>query len=172
MTEQPRPTGDRPAHPGDAAHPAKPAILVVGYGNPLREDDGAGWYVAGRIAERYGDAAQVLRLHQLAPELSAEVAGVDLVIFVDARADKLDLGLQVTRVEPVDAPARSHYCSPGAILAAAQTLFGRCPPGYLVSIPAHSFAYAERLTPQTLTAAGEAVEGISRLIDDALAGRR
>ena len=28
-----------------------PAILVIGYGNVLRSDDGIGWHVAERLAE-------------------------------------------------------------------------------------------------------------------------
>jgi len=139
-------------------------ILVVGYGNPLREDDGAGWYVADRVAERHGDAVRVLRLHQLTLELSADLAEVDLAIFVDARADDPDRGVEVRPVEPTDEPTRSHHCSPGALLAAARALLGPTPTTYLVSIPARSFGYAEALTPETRAAADDAARRICDLI--------
>ena len=155
-----------PAHPSDPGHPVN-RILVVGYGNPLREDDGAGWYVADRVAELLGDTVRVLRLHQLTPEVSTDLAEADLAIFVDARADDPDRGVEVRPVEPTDEPTRSHHCSPGALLVAARTLFGATPTTYLVSIPAYSFGYAEALTSETRTAAEEATQRIYDLIQSA-----
>lgn len=140
--------------------------LVVGYGNPLREDDGAGWYVAGRLSDRLGATARVLRLHQLTPELSADLAEVDLVVFVDARAEEPERGVEIVPVEPADAPAHSHYSTPGALLAMARLLFGRAPAAYLASIPAHSFGFSEALTAPTRSACDEAVARIAQLIRD------
>ena len=142
--------------------------LIIGYGNPLREDDGAGWYVADRVAERLGDAARVLRLHQLTPDLAADVAAADLVVFVDARVVEIERGVLVEPVEPADSPARSHYCAPATLLATAQLLFGRAPTAWLVSIPAFALGFGEALTPSTRDAADEAVGTIVVLA----AGRR
>lgn len=140
------------------------ALLVIGYGNPLREDDGAGWYVAERIAALHGDAVRVIQVHQLTPELSAEVSAAELACFVDARADEPDRGVEITEIEPADAPTRSHYSSPRGILATARALFGSAPKAYLVSLPAYSFGYSERLTPRARAAADRAVELLSELI--------
>jgi hydrogenase maturation protease len=142
--------------------------LIIGYGNPLREDDGVGWYVADRVAERLGDAVKVLRLHQLTPDLAADLAAVDFVVFVDARVDaegEPARGVVAEPVKPADSPARSHYCAPGTLLATASLLFGRAPVAWLVSVPAHALGFAESLTPATRAAADEAIETIIGLVD-------
>jgi hydrogenase maturation protease len=62
-------------------------VLVVGYGNSLRGDDGVGWHAAGRLAADPRLAgARVLARHQLTPELAVDVAQASLVVLVDAVA--------------------------------------------------------------------------------------
>ena len=58
--------------------------LVIGYGNSLRSDDGIGVRVAEIVADWYLPEVRSLCLPQLTPELAADLAKVDLVIFVDA----------------------------------------------------------------------------------------
>lgn len=63
----------------------KPKVLIVGYGNPLRRDDGVGWYAAQRLShELSGEQAEVIACHQLMPELAERISQTDLVIFIDA----------------------------------------------------------------------------------------
>src|SRR5579884_2097858 len=57
---------------------AMPHPLVIGYGNPLREDDAVGL----RAAELVDSGAY--RCHQLTPELASVVADASMVIFLDA----------------------------------------------------------------------------------------
>jgi hypothetical protein len=61
--------------------------LVVGYGNPLRSDDGIGWVIAGRLATdpRFA-GTDVLQRHQLTPELALDISRAGLVVLVDARS--------------------------------------------------------------------------------------
>lgn len=64
-------------------------LLIIGIGNPLRGDDGAGPIAAQRIyayAQAHALLARLLILHQLGPEIAEELAypGVGAVIFVDA----------------------------------------------------------------------------------------
>jgi hydrogenase maturation protease len=57
--------------------------LVIGIGNPLRRDDGAGWWLARR-AEPWLPAAQLRTVHQLTPELAEDLAAAARVLFIDA----------------------------------------------------------------------------------------
>ena len=139
-------------------------VLVVGYGNTLRGDDGAGQYVVGRVSELVGDA-RTLQLHQLTPELTLDLAEVDLVIFVDARADEPERGIVVEEISAADGTASSHHVSPGSLILIARRLFGRAPRGVLVSLPAYSFEYSESLSENTRIAAVAAVDLIVGLID-------
>jgi hypothetical protein len=59
-------------------------VLVIGYGNTLRGDDGVGYQVAETVAEWQLPQVRSIAVHQLLPELAADIAEVDLVIFVDA----------------------------------------------------------------------------------------
>ena len=57
------------------------AALVIGYGNRLRSDDGAGPRVAERLAS---DGVAVRVCDQLVPELADDLKGRAVVVFVDA----------------------------------------------------------------------------------------
>jgi hydrogenase maturation protease len=106
-------------------------VLVVGYGNPLRTDDGVGWHAARLLAAdpRLADA-QVLARHQLAPELAADVSRASLVVLVDANADGDPGSVTVGQVrpEPATSASWSHHLTPEALAGLAETLYGPVPP--------------------------------------------
>ena len=56
---------------GTAAAGGRTRIVVAGYGNPLRGDDGAGWRVACAVRERYAGRpdVEVLARHEGVPVL-------------------------------------------------------------------------------------------------------
>jgi len=58
--------------------------LLIGYGNTLRSDDGAGQKIANIVSEWNLPQWRSLSVHQLTPELALDIAQADLVIFVDA----------------------------------------------------------------------------------------
>ena len=58
--------------------------LVIGYGNTLRGDDGIGPAVAEAVAALGLPGVRVIVAHQLTPELAADLADAQLVVFVDA----------------------------------------------------------------------------------------
>ena len=64
-----------------------PRTLIIGYGNPLRGDDGLGWQVASELAKCVDALISVVAVHQLTPELAEPVSDADLVIFVDSSCD-------------------------------------------------------------------------------------
>ena len=105
-------------------------VLVVGYGNPLRRDDGIGWHAARLLASdpRLADA-RVLTQHQLAPELAADVSRASLVVLVDASAEGEPGSVRVGKVEPRPAaPATwSHHLDPKTLAGLAEALYGATP---------------------------------------------
>jgi hydrogenase maturation protease len=123
-------------------------MLLLGYGNPGRQDDGLGPAAADAIAALPGGDISVSVGYQLAIEDGLEAAAHDLVIFVDA-AQEGDVPFAVTPVEPErDARMTTHEVSPGQVLAIARDLYGHAPAGLLVAIRGYGFDFAEGLTPQ------------------------
>lgn len=120
--------------------------LVIGIGNPLRSDDGVGW----RLAEEVGGLA----VHQLTPELAAELDRVDRVLFVDAwqvpQADA-DSGRALPRLGPVPpgagTPGSSHRLEPAQLLGLAAALYGARPVAAELLLPAWGFAHGTRFSP-------------------------
>jgi hydrogenase maturation protease len=145
-------------------------VLIVGYGNALRGDDGVGWQVADRLA---GDprlaGAEVLARHQLTPELATDVARASLVVLVDASAgDGAPGSVSVRRLQPRrDAvPGWSHRLDPAALAGLAGVLYGAAPPVVLVSVAGASFAAGERLSPAVERAVPEVVEAVTRVVGE------
>ena len=80
--------------------------LVIGYGNRLRGDDGVGWEVASRLAAAVpSEAAHILTVHQLTPELAEPVSEADLVIFIDASRVGEPGTWRCDHIKPVARPA-------------------------------------------------------------------
>ena len=51
--------------------PKSRKALIIGYGNPLRSDDGFGWHAGRLLAQALaGQEAEVITCHQLTPELA------------------------------------------------------------------------------------------------------
>ncbi|HEU4678937.1 MAG TPA: hydrogenase maturation protease [Terrimicrobiaceae bacterium] len=128
----------------------KQAKLVIGYGNPLRGDDGVGWRVAHLLAGALpSGAARILTVHQLTPELAEAVAGAKLLVLVDASA----LGKPGTWRCREITPHAARRIGPGhsfdarALLACARAIYHATPRTLLVSIAGESFTFQESLTP-------------------------
>ncbi|MFZ4813340.1 MAG: hydrogenase maturation protease [Phototrophicaceae bacterium] len=123
-------------------------ILILGYGNPLRSDDGVGQVLAEALAPRLSDlSVEVQALYQLLPELAEPISRAEWVIFIDARAGNSPATLHVEAVTPLDdVSAFTHHVSPGGLLGAAREFYGHAPNGLLLSIEAADFALGTALS--------------------------
>ncbi len=150
-----------------------PEILVVGYGNALRTDDGIGWHAADRLADDPRlDGVTVLRLHQLAPELSLDFSRVDAVVLVDATRD---LAAGTFTLEPVERadegfPTWSHHLSPGSLIALAEELYGHAPEVFVLSVGVDSVEVGEALSPALEAALPLVVDAVAAFVAERAAG--
>ena len=114
--------------------------LVIGYGNSLRSDDRVGVEVAQIVADWDFPQVRSLNVPQLTPELSMELALVDLAIFVDAYAARVGDQVKMLQIESSSFIGfRSHFGDPRALLSLTQALFGRCPQAWWVLVPGINF---------------------------------
>lgn len=128
-------------------------VLVLGYGNPYRGDDGLGPLLAERVAQwlaSLGEAAELWVGQQLLPELAEELANHDVAIFCDASAVPLEDGFLLEELDISSDPEglTLHSVSPQWLLGLAQSLAGRMPKACLLSVEGESFDFREGLTPR------------------------
>jgi hydrogenase maturation protease len=125
----------------------KPPV-VIGYGNPLRQDDGIGRRAAELLEARLAPgAADVTCCHQLTPELAAMLADAPIVLFLDAAVDQTP-GLVLYRsVSPHRLGSASHHLSPEQLLDLARTLNGGVPPAFLITGGVQRTDIGDALTP-------------------------
>lgn len=123
-------------------------ILIIGYGNPLRRDDGVGWAVIEAIEAQAPPDMTCLAVHQLTPELSEGVANADLVMLIDASAEGEAGYIHVTPILPSKEtiPIMTHHLSPCGLLDMARWLYGKAPFTLLITITGADFGIGEGLS--------------------------
>ena len=139
-------------------------ILVIGYGNPLRGDDGFGALAAGYVEKRQIPGVEVIVSHQLNPELAALLSISSHAIFLDAVAGDQPGTLRATPVEHCDLSSSGmHHFEPGSLLALAQAIYGQAPPATLITATARSFHHGTEISTEVRQAAANAAEAIALL---------
>ena len=135
--------------------------LLLACGNTLRGDDAAAHAVLGLIPPTNQHATRAV--HQLTPELAAEVARYSRVVFIDA-----DAGSKALRIEPLQTGAPrsplTHAATPEEVVALAGALFGFAGQAFLCRIPAQHFGAGDDPAPEVLRFAQEAAVEIANLI--------
>jgi hydrogenase maturation protease len=140
--------------------------LVIGYGNTLRSDDGAGQIVADRVATWNLPNVRSLAVHQLTPELAEDLANVDTVIFIDAaisferNSEKIEIK---TFEGDCNYSSSGHTENPRSLLYLSKVVYNKLPLAYWILIPAINFDFGEAissLTQQGITQTLLAIEQI------------
>lgn len=144
-------------------------VLVLGYGNPGREDDGLGPAAAAAIEALGLPGVTTYDNYQLVIEDALEIATADVVWFVDASVN----GTEPFDVRPLTPAAgvefTSHTVKPDVLLAMAQQYCGgRVPEARLMGIRGYRFEFAEGLTDRARDNLGEAVACLTAEIRVAL----
>jgi len=124
-------------------------LLIIGYGNPLRGDDGFGWHAASRLLDRIADPEiEVMAVQQLTPELMEPISRAAGVVFIDAGVSGERGMLQERKLTAAaDGGGFTHHSTPAGLLAGARELFGGAPEATLYSVRGEDFGFVEHLTP-------------------------
>lgn len=126
-----------------------PRVLVLGYGNPARGDDGLGPALAERVEALHLPGVVVETDYQLCIEHAALAAEHDVVVFADACVDA-DAAFAFGPVAPApDEAFCTHAVTPGQVLRLATTCFGAAPRAYLLGLRARAIeGFDEGLTTE------------------------
>ena len=139
-------------------------LLVIGYGNSLRRDDGVGPRVAEAIEELQLPGVRTLVCQLLTPEFADQVARARKVIFVDAAVDRTD-GVHFRNLEPgPTSQLMAHAADPRTLLALARDVFGHAPAAWWLTIPAINMGFGTDYSPAAETGFHTAVEEVKKLV--------
>ena len=164
--------------------------LVIGVGNTLRRDDGAGISLAEAVAAmlvKQGSTVEIRLLQQLLPEMAEEICelGAQTVLIADCRLENSDVrdgwvrrlvaaedGRRIRRLRSEDgsedgedavgdaAEMGSHGLGAAALIELARRLYGFAGEAWLATVPGADFGHGEGLGPATREAIDHLVPAI------------
>lgn len=133
-------------------------LLIIGYGNELRGDDGLGPRVADAMATMNLPRVRTIACTLLTPELAQAISQARIVVFVDACIDSPE-GLQLRQIEPNDSSQIfAHAADPRTMLALSRDVFGRVPQSWWLTIPAFNLDFSRQLSPRARSGLADAVK--------------
>lgn len=147
-------------------------ILILGYGNPDREDDGVAWHILQALTtelglpapESYEDefppsSAIDFRFHlQLTPELAEDIGAYEYVCFVDAHTGQIPEPVRLIEVRSqFQASPFTHHLTPQSLLSLCETLYEKEPEAALLSVLGHRFLFSRELSVETARLVPQAV---------------
>ena len=131
--------------------------IIIGYGNPGRQDDGLGQSFINQLSHQLTqqwpqkDLLQI-RLqtnYQLTVEDAYDIFEFEQVIFVDASLNATAPYSFTNITETNNSGLGSHCLTPNAVLRLCETLYGKRPKAFILAIRGYEFdRFEERLTSQ------------------------
>ncbi len=157
------------------------SILVLGYGNLDRQDDGVAWHILASLLREYGfptpesidideydkeKGIHFLYQLQLLPEIASELSNYDHAIFIDAHNGVIPNEVDLIDVDPgFQSSPLTHHLTVNSLLYIAQNLNHKYPKSILVSIRGYEFKFTQNLSRQTQELVPIAVEKIQDWIN-------
>jgi hydrogenase maturation protease len=147
-------------------------FLILGYGNPDREDDGVAWHILRALTLKLGlDAPDSYEAEfpeseeinfdfqlQLAPEMAEDIVAYPYVCFVDAHTGNIPEPVRLIDVESAfQASPFTHHLTPQSLLSMCETLYRKKPEAALLSVLGHRFLFTRQLSEETAQLVPQAV---------------
>ena len=115
-------------------------VLVIGFGNPGRMDDGLGPALSALLEARALNGVSVKTDYQLVVEHAHDIARHDHVIFADAAlSGQTPFSFQEIPPSGGQPSFNSHSLSPEAAMFFARTMFGAKTKGYILGIRGYEY---------------------------------
>ncbi len=143
-------------------------ILIYGYGNPGRQDDGLGNLFV-ELTEKWAIEEGLTHIsfdsnYQLNIEDSANIAAYDIVIFIDASLETIDDFL-LTKITPSPKVEFSmHAVSASFVVKLCDDIYEKTPKAFLLHIKGYEWDFKPGLTPGAIQNLNKAFEFMKPLI--------
>lgn len=141
------------------------SVLILGYGNLDRQDDGVAWHILLSLAnllgrdipssleegfKSTGQSPDLLFTLQLTPDISETIAKYDRVCFVDAHTGSVPEEVHVSEIKAhFQSSPFTHHMTPATCLTLAETIYGCTPHAILISARGYEFGFARSLSQKT-----------------------
>jgi len=156
--------------------------LVIGFGNPDRQDDGVAWYILERLAGQLGRTVSesldddlcrmepspvLVRMPQLVPEIAEPLSCFARACFVDAHTGSYAEEIHFTALQPEhQASPFTHHLTSQSCLQLTLSLYGRVPQAVLCSVRGYEFGFGRSLSERTAALAEEALQRIQAWLEE------
>ena len=122
-------------------------VLIIGYGNPGRLDDGLGPALAEAMTQKAMPGVSVDANYLLTVEDAADISEHDVVVFADAAVKGAE-PFFFTEVEPkAELSFSSHHMEPPSLLGLAHDMFESHARGFALGIRGYDFdEFGQRLS--------------------------
>lgn len=138
--------------------------LLIGFGNPLRRDDGVGFVAAQELQDQ---GYRAVALTQPLPELALELTEAKEVIFLDADASIPPGVIRLCEVKPASTTQSSHTLTPQGILALAAFIDAHQPKVRVLSLGVEDLNFGEGFSPRVQAAFLEYLHQARLLMEEA-----
>lgn len=155
-------------------------ILVLGYDNFDRQEDGVAWYVLVGLAKKLNlmlpvdpgyafdsrdEDVDLFFNPQLLPEMVELIHPYKVVFFVDAHMGNIKDDVQMLEIHPkfINQPF-THRLPPEMLLSIHETMYENSPLAYIFSIHGCEFEFSCSLSEKTQKLAEKAVDMVYREI--------
>jgi hydrogenase maturation protease len=151
--------------------------LILGYGNPDRQDDGIAWHILDAVARRFNyplpasweegfqpstenPELELSFALQLVPEM-AELISFDRVCFVDAHTGRVpeEVHFEEVSAEMQNSPF-THHMTPATLIFLSKSIFGTVPDAFLISVRGYEFGFSHSLSKKTFLLLDAAVDNL------------
>ena len=148
-------------------------VLIIGYGNPDREDDGIAWHILKALTVKLGltspesyedefpqfESIDFAFYLQLTPEMAEDIAAYMYVCFVDAHTGSIPEPVRLIDVNSAfQHTPFTHHLTPQSLLSLCETIYGKKPDAALVSVLGHRFLFTRQLSEETSALVPQAVD--------------
>ena len=148
-------------------------LLLIGYGNPDREDDGVAWHILRALVIKLGLAAPASYEDefpesewvdfafylQLTPEMAEDISMYKYVCFIDAHTGNIPEPVRLISVESeFQRSPFTHHLTPQSLLSMCETIYQKKPDAALLSVLGHRFLFSRELSAETTKLVPQAVD--------------
>lgn len=125
-------------------------IIVYGYGNPGRQDDGLGEALVSKLEQAPIPDVDTDSNYQLNIEDADNISKYDVAIFVDATLEE-DVTFTFQKIEPsLEITFTTHAMAPDSVLALCGDIGEKIPHAYILAIKGYEWEFMEEMSEKAV----------------------